>query len=118
MGMFERIEGADGQFAVTMVKWGFLRRLMLSLIYMVSKPNKFEQPSFVPAFELAVFAGSVLRSPLVVIHFADDAAARYGWEAVTSAIRERGLRGATDYVCNIRLSEMREFGNIYPNALY
>lgn len=117
MGMFERIEGPDGRFAVSMVKWGMLRRLIVSLIYKVSRPNRFEQPSFVPAFELAVFPGSSQSRPVVVIHFADDAAARRGWDAVTSAIKARGLTGATDYVCNIRLSEMREFGKMYPDAL-
>ncbi len=117
MGMLELIEGADGRFTVSMIKWGFLRRLLVSGIYTVSKPNRFEQPSFVPAFELAVFSRSPLRRPVVLIHFADDAAAKRGWEAITSAIRERGLKGATDYVCNIPLSEMREFGQIYATAL-
>lgn len=117
MGFFERVEGADGRFALSLVKWGFLRRLIVSALYKISRPNRFEQPSFVPAFELAVFRGSSLSRPLVLIHFSDEAAARRGWDAVLSAVRERGLAGATDYVCNIRLSEMSEFGKMYPEAL-
>ncbi|SPC17359.1 hypothetical protein CO2235_90233 [Cupriavidus oxalaticus] len=117
MGTFERIERPDGRFAVSLVKWGILRRLIVSLMYRVSRPNKFERPSFVPAFELAVFPSSSLTRPVVVIHFSDEQAARRGWEAILMAMREHGLDGAANYVCSIRLSEMREFGRIYPEAL-
>lgn len=117
MGTFERVAGADGRYALSLVKWGFLRRAIVSVLYKISKPNRFKQPTFVPAFELAVFPGSSLNRPVVLIHFSDRDAAQRGWDSVLAAMRERGLKGATDYVCKIRISEMREFGNIYSGAL-
>jgi len=114
MGAFEHIETDGGRFAVSMVKWGSLRRAIVSLLYRILRPNRFEQPSFVPEFEMAVFSQNTMRKPVISIHFADEESARRGWEAVTAAMKERGLSGATDYVCNIRLSEMREFGKMFP----
>jgi hypothetical protein len=117
MGSFERIDFCGDQFAVSMVKWGPIRRLIVSFMHGISKPKRFESPSFIPAFELAVFPGSSLRKPVVLIHFVDKVAARHGWDAVTGAIKTDGLEGATDYVCKITLSEMREFGQMFPDAL-
>ena len=116
-GTFEYIDKDGDRLAVSMVGWGNLRRLMVSLLYKISKPNRYEFPSFVPAFELAVFRGNTMRKPVVLVHFSDEAAARRGWSAMTEAMRNRGLQGATDYVCNIQLSEMKEFGKLYPEAM-
>jgi hypothetical protein len=117
MGSFEYIDHGNEHLAVSMIKWSVVRRLIVSLFYKMSKPNMLELPAFVPAFELAVFRGNTRRRPIVLIHFADEQTAKSGWANILVAIRNHGLKGATEYVCNIRISLGKEFGNIYPEAM-
>jgi hypothetical protein len=63
-GVFEYIDQDGYRFAVSMIEWDVLRRLMVSLLHKISKPNRYEFPSFVLAFELAVFGGNTMRSRL------------------------------------------------------
>lgn len=114
---FEQIEGWGGRLTVSMVKWGVLRRLIVSAANIFVRPNGVQRPSFVPAFELAVFDSGVRHKPVVQIYFANGEAAQRGWDYVTIAIKQQGIMGATDYVCRIRPSEMREFGKLNPDAM-
>ena len=36
---------------------------------------------------------------------------------MADAMRSRGLSGASDYVCKISLSEMKEFEKMFPEAM-
>jgi hypothetical protein len=117
MKKFEYVDYNHEHLAVSMIKWGFLRRLTVSLIYKISRPNMFESPSFVPAFELAIFCGKARRKPVVLIHFADRETAEHAWANLAKVMKSSGLKGATDYVCNIRISLKNEFGKIYAEAM-
>ncbi len=49
-GVFEYIDQDGYRLAVSMIEWDVLRRLMVSLLHKISKPNRYELPSFVLAF--------------------------------------------------------------------
>jgi hypothetical protein len=117
MGKLEYIDYSNEHLAVSMIRWGFVRRLMVFLFYKISKLNMFEFPTFIPVFELAVFYGHSMRKPVVLLYFVDEETAERAWTNVTEAMRNHGLEGATNYVSNIRISLKKEFGRIYPEAM-
>lgn len=65
MAVYDGLKYAHGndRFVVSMIKWGLPRRIIVSVLHAVTKPNRFDQPSFVPAFELAVYAQGLLGQP-------------------------------------------------------
>ena len=113
--LFEVVEYGKERYWVSLVKWGFIRRKIYSII----KPRRkrFEYPSFVPMCEIAVFTASPRsgKHPFVNIYLSTLEGEKAFYK-ITSAIKNKGMDGATDYVVDIKFSDYKEFGKINPNS--
>lgn len=100
MGRLETVTHEGSEITMSMIKWGVLRRTMLSLMHRGSaRPSVGAPCQFVPQYEIAIYDGSpkvvFSKQPTFIFYYPDRETALEKWDELGAIIRTGGLYGTT-----------------------
>lgn len=120
MGKVAVLNHAGTKITISMIKFGWPRRILLRLAvrFRMFDPTTIKFPVFIPRYEIAVFNGSPkivfsLRTPDLVFYYPSVDIATRKWAELTAAVQQGGIFGeALDHF--VRDAHPREQGVRHP----
>jgi hypothetical protein len=97
MGKVTVVNHEGSEITLSMVKWGWPRRLMLSLGKKLRIFNRFSIALFVPKYEIAIYDGGsrvvFSQKPYIMFYYPDAGAASSKWNELATIFERGGLYG-------------------------
>jgi hypothetical protein len=98
MGELATVAYEGSEITLSMVKWGVLRRTLLSWM-----PSDNTRPCrFIPQYEIAVYDGSpkvvFSKQPTLVFYYPDKETAFEKWDELLAIVKQGGLYGAGEFI--------------------
>lgn len=98
MGKVAVVDHAGSEITLSMIRFGFPRRMLLRFAKRYRLVDRFRFPLFIPKYEIAIFDGGrkavfSLRQPHLVFYYPDANAASRKWNQLTAAVEQGGLHG-------------------------
>jgi len=111
MRKFAVVRHSEAEITLSMVRWGWVRRLALFWGKKLGTINRFYIALFIPKYEIAVYEGGpkvvFFQKPLYIFYYPDAVIASRKWDELISILEREGVFGTADF---IRAGEPREQG--------
>jgi hypothetical protein len=111
MGKVAVVNHGESEITLSMVRWGWVRRLALFWGKKLGIINRFYIALFIPKYEIAVYEGGpkvvFSQKPLYIFYYPDAVIASRKWDELVSILEREGIFGTADF---IRAGEAREQG--------
>src|ERR1700720_3646872 len=113
MRKFAVVLHSEAEITLSMVRWGWVRRLALFWGKKLGIINRFYVSLFIPKYEIAVYEGGpkvvFFQKPLYIFYYPDAVIASKKWDELASVLEREGIFGTADF---IRAGHPREQGLI------
>ena len=109
MRKFAVVRHREDEITLSMVRWGWVRRLALFWGKKLGVINRYFIALFIPKYEIAVYEGGTVffQKPLYIFYYPDAVIASKKWDELASILEGEGIFGTADF---IRAGNPREQG--------
>src|SRR6266481_3480225 len=109
MRKFAVVRHREDEITLSMVRWGWVRRLALFWGKKLGVINRYFIALFIPKYEIAVYEGGTVffQKPLYIFYYPDAVIASKKWNELASILEGEGIFGTADF---IRAGNPREQG--------
>jgi len=109
MRKFAVVRHREAEITLSMVRWGWVRRLALFWGKKLGVINRYFIALFIPKYEIAVYEGGTVffQKPLYIFYYPDAVIASKKWDELASILEGEGIFGTADF---IRAGNPREQG--------
>jgi hypothetical protein len=109
MRKFAAVRHSEAEITLSMVRWGWVRRLALFWGKKLGIINRYFIALFIPKYEIAVYEGGTVffQKPLYIFYYPDAVIASKKWDELASILEGEGIFGTADF---IRSGDPREQG--------
>jgi hypothetical protein len=109
MRKFAVVRHSEDEITLSMVRWGWVRRLALFWGKKLGIINRYFIALFIPKYEIAVYEGGTVffQKPLYIFYYPDAVIASKKWDELASILEGEGIFGTADF---IRSGDPREQG--------
>ena len=111
MREFAVVRHSEAEITLSMVRWGWVRRLALFWGKKLGIINRFFIAFFIPKSEIAVYEGGpkvvFFQKLLYIFYYPDAVIASRKWDELVSILEREGIFGTADF---IKAGEPREQG--------
>jgi hypothetical protein len=120
MGKLATVTHEGSEITLSMVKWGVLRRTMLSF----TRPNIARlgvgwPTSFIPQYEIAIYGGSpkvvFSKQPTFIFYYPDKETALEKWDELVAIIKQGGLYGTGEFIRDGDPKKQGVLTNLFPS---
>ena len=100
MRKFAVVRHNEDEITLSMVRWGWVRRLALFWGKKLGKINRFYIAIFTPKYEIAVFEGGTVsfQKPYYILYYPDAVIASKRWDELASTLEREGFSGMPDFI--------------------
>ena len=102
MRKFAIVRHSEAEITLSMVRWGWVRRLALFWGKKLGIINRFFIALFIPTHEIAVYEGGpkvvFSQKPLYIFYYPDAGIASRKWDELVSILEREGIFGTADFI--------------------